>query len=235
MTTSSASARPYSVFVDVPVIYSGLVTFKDEATFVDTALAPGQIDSYELLGSRAKIIAACILTSMLAWLFPTMFFLIETMRSLMHRDYVWLAWEAGIVAAVVVAIIVASRYIGRESKAVDAAIADMKGRIADVPKGDRREDLIRIQKALDVLQSEHGTAYDDRAREAVNAVLDQHRHQPDEKHLIIAESTADDADSVAIRARALAAKAAWGQDVARAEHLVLELEDAAAGKLPAAL
>ncbi|GAA4034984.1 hypothetical protein GCM10023063_19100 [Arthrobacter methylotrophus] len=47
------------------------------------------------------------------------------------------------------------------------------------------------------------------------------------------DSAAEDSDPVAIRTRTLAAKAAWGRDVARAEHLVLELEDAAAGKVPA--
>jgi hypothetical protein len=84
------------------------------------------------------------------------------------------------------------------------------------------------------LQGEHGDVFDDRAREAAVAVLDQNLHRPNEKHLIIADSAADDADSVAIRSRTLEAKSKWTRDVANAEHLILVLEDAAAQKVPAA-
>lgn len=236
MTTQCASARPYSVFFDLPTFFRGLVTIKDSATFINKGLEPGQIDSYKLDGNRGKTIAACILTSMLVWAFLAIFALAEFLDSLMLRDYVKLAWVGGGVLAALIAITVSSRFITRRKKAFDAAIADMDGKIAPVPKGGgRRRDLWRIQEALDSLQPEHGTAYDDRAREAVAAVLNQNRHRPDEKHLIIADSTADDSDSVAIRARALAAKAAWGHDVAKAEHLILALEDAAGSKVPVAV
>ncbi len=229
MTTDSAPARPYSVFIHVPVIFSGLLTIGVEETFVDRALKPGQVDSYGLFRGRIKTIAACFFDSKLIWMFPAFLAVVETLKVLSHHSDAGLPWTAGIILGLAVAFIVSDRFVRRQKEAVDAAIADMEGLIASIPKDDRKRDLLRIQQALNVLQREHGTAFDGRAREAVAAVLDQNLRRPSDKHLIIADSTAVDADSASIRVRTLEEKAAWSRDVAWAEHLVLDLEDAAAG------
>lgn len=225
--------RPYSVFVDVPGIFSGLIAVKTRTRFVDRALAPGQIQSYGLFESRVKTAAACFFASSIIWVLPIALLAIEGVTALARRDYSDLAWVLGIFLAWAAVAISSSRYLSRETKTAEAAVVNMKGLIAPVPEDGTEQDLARIQTALNVLQPEHGTAFDDRARAAVAAVLDQNLHRPNEKHLIIAESTAVDADSTSIRKRTLEAKALWSRDVARAEHLVLELEDAAAGSVPA--
>lgn len=230
MTTHSASARPYSVFFEVPQFYSGLFALKDSETFVDKGTTPGQLDAYTANDSRIKAILACLSASMFLWMFPMAVGTVEVLVAAASRDFTRLAWAVGLIAAWVITVIVSKKYIARRQKFYDETTALLAQHIAPAPRDERRDDLRRIQKALSALQDEHGAAYDDRAREAVVAVLDQNRHRPNEKHLIIAESTAVDPDSVAIRTQALEAKATWVGDVARAEHLVLVLETAAGQK-----
>jgi uncharacterized membrane protein (DUF485 family) len=235
MTTSSASARPYSVFVGVPQFYTGFFALKDDKTYIDKGAAPGLLDAYSAGNNRFKTILACLSISMFFWAFPTAAGAISLLSALVKRDYVQLAWVVGLILAWVATVIVSSRYVTRRQKHYDATTALLAEHLVPAPRDDRRDDLYRIQKALNTLQAEHGPDYDDQAREAVAAVLEQNRHRPNEKHLLIADSAAEDPDSVTIRTRTLADKAAWTGDVAKAEHLVLVLEDAAAGKVPAAV
>ena len=232
MTISSGAARPYSVFIEVPRFYNGLFAFKGSETFVDKGANPSQLDGYSANESRIKTILACLADSMFLWIFPAAFAMISVISSVMSYDLARLAWELGLLAAWIITVIVAHRYINRQQKSYDETTKRLAGDLAPVPKG-RERDLHRIQNALQTLQQDHGPAYDEQAQEAVSAVLVQDRHRPCEKHLIIADSTAVDPDSVAIRARALASKAAWGADVARAEHLILVLEATAEQKVPA--
>jgi hypothetical protein len=234
MTTSSASARPYSVFVQVPRFYGGLITFKDEDSFVDRGLEPGQIDLYEDGGSRAKTVAACILNSLLYWALPAFIVLGYLMSGLVKHDVAQIIWSTGAGVAGICAYIASDWYINKRQKSFDETSALLAQHLVPAPRDGRSADLGRIQRALNTLQGEHGDVFDDRAREAAVAVLDQNLHRPNEKHLIIADSAADDADSVAIRSRTLEAKSKWTRDVANAEHLILVLEDAAAQKVPAA-
>jgi hypothetical protein len=235
MTTSNAPARLYSVFVDVPQFYNGLFALKDSETYVDKAVEPGQLDAYTANDSRIKTILACLSASMFLWIFPMAFGVISVLSAVMSREFTRMAWVLGLIAAWVITVVVSQRFITRRQKSYDETTFLLAERLVPAPRDDRERDLHRIQQALTALQAGHGSAYDNQAREAVAALLDQNLHRPNEKHLIIADSTADDADSVAIRTRALAAKAAWSGDVAKAEHLVLALEDAAAGKVPAAV
>jgi hypothetical protein len=235
MTTSSAPARPYSVFVEVPQFYSGLFALKDSETYIDKGLKPGQLDAFSAGDSRIKTILACLNTSMFLWMFPLAYGAISTLSAAVSRDFSRLAWTLGLMAVWIITVVVSSKYISRRQKSYYETTALLAEHLVPAPCDDRRDDLYRIQRALRTLQDKHGADFDDQAREAVAAVLDQNRHRPNEKHLIIADSAAEDSDSVAIRTRTLAAKAAWTGDVAKAEHFVLALEDAAAGKVPAAL
>ncbi|MBG0738938.1 hypothetical protein IV500_05810 [Paeniglutamicibacter antarcticus] len=233
MTISSAIARPYSVFVEVPQFHGGLFALQDSETYIDRDVTPGQLDAFSTNDNRIKTILACLATSIFLGLFPMAFGMISVLDALVEHNLIQLSWVLGLILAWVLTIVVSHKYISRRQKSYDETTAALAQRLVPVPRDDRRGDLRRIQTALTTIQSGHGTAYDDRAREAVAAVLDQNLHRPHKKHLIIADSAARDSDSVAIRTRALAAKASWSGDVAKAEHLVLELEDAAAGKAPA--
>jgi uncharacterized membrane protein (DUF485 family) len=234
MTTSSAPARPYSVFVDVPQFYTGLFALKDSKTYVDRGVKPGQLDAFTANENRIKTILACVTSTMFLWMFPMAFGMISVLSAVMSRDFTRLAWVAGLILAWVITVVVSNRYISRRQKSFDETSALLAQHLVPAPRDGRSADLGRIQRALNTLQGEHGDVFDDRAREAAVAVLDQNLHRPNEKHLIIADSAADDADSVAIRSRTLEAKSKWTRDVANAEHLILVLEDAAAQKVPAA-
>jgi uncharacterized membrane protein (DUF485 family) len=233
MTTSSASARPYSVFVEVPRFYDGLFAMKDSETYVDRDVKPGQLDAFSAHDSRFKTILACVSASMFLWMFPIMYGMISVLSAAMSHDLPQLAWVLGLILAWVITVVVSKKYINRRQKSYDETTDALAGHLVPAPRDNRRADLWRIQDALATLQNEHGAEYDAQARDAVAAVLDQDAHRPNEKHLIIADSAAVDSDSVAIRTRTLAAKALWSGDVAKAEHFVLALEDAAAGKIPA--
>lgn len=234
MTTQSTPVHLYGVFVRVPRFFTGVVTFKDTETFIDKTLKPGQVDSYGLDERGPTSVAVCVFGSPFFWIFPLAFFTTFLLESLAKRDFVMLAWVVGSALVTAIACFASSRHIRRRQMAFGAAIKDCGDRIAPVPSDNRLVDLRRIERALVTLQQKHGSMYDDRAREAVAAVLEQDNHRPDEKHLIIARSTASDADSEAIRERTLEKESAWGRDVARAEHLILSLEEAVGDKVPAA-
>lgn len=227
MTTQIPASAPYRVFVELPHYAFGLISGRDPKAYVATGLRPGQLDSYDLYGSTAKFIVASALSSVLGMFF-VMFGALgliapirpgaDALPILVGIGTLWLG-----------ATVWAFQYMWRCGNRTEAAIDELKkaGAIAAVPEDDRFEDLRRISRAIQNLQGEHGSSYDEQARKAVVAVIEQNRHQPNEKHLAIARSTASDPLSVEIRTRAMEAETAWGRDVSTAEKLILALEETA--------
>lgn len=232
MTTKSASVCPYSVFVDVPQRCFGLISIKDDNQFVNRSVPANQFDAYNDGESRIKSSLASIFTSMLAWVIPFTVTLVFTLDAIAERNITRFIWVLAVDAGLILATVVSSRYLRRRQKHYDRITEGLDGQIVTTPCDHHAHDLHRIQAALDKLQAAHGTAYDEQAREAVAAVLDQNVHQPSQKHLLISESKAEDSSSKAIRIRTFEAKNQWSQDVAKAEHLVLGLEEAAGKKTP---
>lgn len=234
MTTKSASVRPYSVFFNVPHILKSVFNFKIDRQYVNRSAPTEQLEAYKDGESRLKEVPAYILTSAPAWVFPIMATVIYAMDAIAERDSGRFIWVLAVDAVLILATVVSSRYLSRRQKHYDRITEGLGGQIVAAPCDHHAHDLHRIQAALDKLQAAHGTAYDEQAREAVAAVLDQNVHQPSKKHLLIADSKAEDSSSKAIRIRTFEAKSQWSQDVAKAEHLVLGLEEAAGEKTPVA-
>lgn len=229
MTTQSTAAQRYRVFVEVPHYFTYLFSGRGNVTFVNKGLRPGQLEGYNMYGSKAAFVLAAVFSSTLTWLFSATFIAAALVPAIANGDAVGIAVGGTAAVLLVTFGTWATMRMDRLGAVAANAIVELKEQdvLASVPENERFEDLRRISRAIQYLQREHGSNYDDQAREAVIAVLDQNRSQPDEKHLTIARSDASDATSAAIRKRALEAEAAWGRDVATAEKLILELEEAA--------
>lgn len=229
MTDAAPSTvRPYRVFVDVlDADFDNNVRLH---THVDRGLGPSEIDSLSSPSDHKKLaltsligtpVSMIVLVALASWG--------VTQWQLQGSAASRVAWSAVTVA---VAAVLAVSYWTRTS--ITRRLELLKnglieaGRLAN-PHA-RRSDLRRIQAALTVLQASSGTAFDELARKAVIAVLDQDLKTPSPKTVAIAESKANDPDSNVIRARVLAQKAEWAADVAKAESLVFELEQFAAEK-----
>lgn len=211
----------------MPYYAFGFISGRDSHSYVATGLQSGQLDAYDLYGSKLKFILASALSSALT-IFFAMFGLLGCLSAIRSDPaalpILWgssALWLGGTVWAV--------RYLRGFSDRTKAAIAELKQRdaIASVPEDERFGDLRRISRAIRYLQAEHGSSYDDQARKAVVAIIEQNRHQPDEKHVAIAHSDALDEQSKTIRIRAMEAMKEWRRDVANAEQLILGLEEAA--------
>lgn len=227
MTTDSAAVRPYSVFVRVPD--AGFDNSVRIYTHVDRGLTPSELDSVsspsdirklELTSLLDTSLTPVVVIALAAWGFTQW-----GMDSAAGATAWWVVTVA-VVAAIVWAYCTKGRIMHRVGRLTGELIE--AGRLAN-PHA-RRSDLRRIEAALTVLQASSGTAYDDLARQAVIAVLDQDLRAPTAKTVAIAESKAVDPASVVIRARVLAQKAQHNADIAKAESLVFDLEQYAAQK-----
>lgn len=232
MTTPSASARPYSV--NVRVIHQGDFDSSIRLhNYVDRGLSPSEIDSLASSSDIRKLtltslasspLTLIVLIALVAW------GTVQWMAGSVAGVAVWAAVVVPFVSVLAVAYRTKNTTVRRLELLKDELIE--AGRLAN--PHERRSDLRRIQTALTVLQTGHGSAFDGLARKAVIAVLDQELNAPSQKTLAIAESKATDPDSVTIRARVLAQKAQRDADMAKAESLIFELEQfAAATKNPA--
>jgi hypothetical protein len=229
MTTESTVLTPYRVFVHVPAFVTGLLFDGGTRPYVNVALGPEQLEASEFRGDRVKLLLSHAFTSILVWFLVLFIGAVVFLPAIATQD------QTGTIAGVAWAVFWLSGgisgwvYIDSRAKATARLVDELtaQGLLFPLPGDSRDYDLLRISKALMRLHGSHGSAYDARAREAVAAVIHQDRHRPEEKQLSIARSNASDAVSAAIRQRALEAEAAWGRDVANAEQLILELEEAA--------
>lgn len=233
MTIESASVRPYSVTFDALYLHHTLILGTDTVRAVDNGLTPDEKNELTRPDKRRTIAWINKLTSVYLFVFGFALMDVGAVYFFAHAGHRTLAAAGFILGLAVTAGFFWAHIRGGQIRREVRASSDRltaSGRLAywsDVEPA-VRSDLTRVARALKDLQERSGTAHDAKARKAVAAVFSQDLHRPNEKHLIIADSTADDSDSVAIRTRTLAAKAAWSGDVAKAEHLVLALEDAAA-------
>jgi hypothetical protein len=234
MTTSSATVRPYRVFVDALYLPDSPIVGSTTTKVIDGGLAHSELDEIRRPEVRSRLIWIDLSGSI--WPFILDVFLLAigwfTFAAQPITGAATFLAGAGVIVAHIYAIRFGIRLRSETNDARGQLLA--YGRIAyySTQGGATLDQLSRIDKAIRALQARDGSAHDDKAREAVAAVLRQDKHEPTKRQLGIADSTANDADSIAIRTRALAAKAAWSGDVARAEHLVIALEDSAAGKAP---
>lgn len=225
MTTSSASARPYSVFV------GALDTdFDDHVrrhTYVDRGLSPLEVDSLDSPSDLKKLaltslvgtpVTPLILLALAVW------GVAQWVQGSAAGTALWAAVAAAVAAVIVVSYRTRNTITGR-LKSLTGELLEA-GRLANPSEG--QFDLRRIQDALTTLQASKGTDFDELARKAVIAVLDQNLKAPSPKTLAIAESKASDPDSTVIRARVQAQKAQRDADVAKAESLIFDLEQFAA-------
>lgn len=227
MTTDSATARPYSVFVRVPD--AGFDNNVRMYTHVDRGLSPSENDSVSSSSDIKKLALASLSDTLLtpvvvvalaAWGFT------QWGMDSAAGGAAWWAVTLAVVAAILWAWVTKKSIMRRVGRLTEELIE--AGRLAN-PHA-RRSDLRRIDAALKVLQASSGTEFDDLARQAVIAVLDQDLRAPSQKTVAIAESKAVDPDSTVIRARVLAQKAQHNADIAKAESLVFDLEQFAEKK-----
>lgn len=228
MTTDNAAVRPYSVFVRVPdASFDNRIRLY---THVDRGLSPAEINSVSSTSDVKKLtLASLLLDSPLTPIVVVALAAWGLTQWGMESSLVGAVWWAAtltVVASTVWAFI-SNRSIARRVERLTDELIE-KGRLAN--PHERRSDLRRIQTALTALQASSGTDFDDLARQAVIAVLDQELNAPGPKALAIAESKASDPDTTVIRARALAQKAQRDADVAKAESLIFDLEQSAARK-----
>lgn len=233
MTAHIDAPRPYRIFFKAPAIGtpvdSGEITVK---TFVDTGLRqedvngllhPETLRRLDLMRRihQGSMLIFCIIL-VLAAVGMTNFFA----NPLIAVPAV--AATLALAAFVLRARVQATR-AGNSIKALQAALVSA-GRLADTAdvSGSTYADLQRINRSLTALQEKSGTSFDDDARTATVAVLQRDVHEPSKRQQEIAQSPATDENSNKIRAVVTASNAKWHSDVALAERLILELEDAAA-------
>lgn len=235
MTTTSAAARPYSVTFDALYLYRALILGTDTVRAVDNGLTPDEMNELTRPDKRRTIAWIDKLTSVFVVAFGVIFMAVGAVYFFDHSGRSPLAAAGFILGlAATAGFFWAHIHGGQIRRETRASLGRLtaSGKLAcwsDVEPA-VRSDLTRVARALEHLQEQSGTAHDSKAREAVDAVLNRNVHHPSSKHLLIAESSATDTDSSVIREGTLAAKATWGRDVARAEHLVQELEYAAGQK-----
>jgi hypothetical protein len=240
MTTSSASARPYSVFISAPAFGTYLnpeeITVR---TFVNGGLS--QQDTDELVQPDAvrafalinRLFEASIIIFAL-WLG----LLIYGVAGLMTGFAPPILGVLAVVAALALTAFVLraqarAQHAGDKLRALQADLI-AAGRLeeADALSNTMYGDLQRIDRSLRSLQETRGTDFDADARAAVVAVLCRNVHEPSKRQREIADSSATDENSNNVRAVITARHTQWRSDVALAEGLILGLEAAAATGKP---
>lgn len=240
MTAPSDIRRPYRTFFSSPAIG----TYRDPAeitvkTFVDTGLSQDDIkewvhsetlrrlDRMTLLIRGATIIF-CV------WLGLAVYGAAGLIAGFAHPFVAIPSLAAAVaIASLVIRTKVQATHAGNRLNDLQAALI-ASGRIAGTDDIARATsvDLQRIDKALTTLQENRCSSFDAEAMKAAIAVLRRDDHEPSRRQRDIAESSATDENTTKIRAVVTASDAKWRSDIALAERLILELEEAADQKDP---